>query len=62
MNWRDHAKQLIKDMPEGIKDIRNCCKNDFRTFARTINHGYLYGYIHMSVYKEMVDYELLGQC
>jgi phage terminase large subunit-like protein len=60
MNWREHASQLVKDMPPEIKALRKSCLKDLRSFARTMNPGYMYGDIHMSVFKEMMDYDLFG--
>jgi len=61
MDWREQAEQRIADMPKEIKVLRKSCMKDLRVFARTMNPGYLYGDIHMSIYKEMMDYSLFGQ-
>ncbi len=60
MDWREKAKGRLKEMPRGIKTLRNNCIKDLRVFARTMNPGYLYGDIHMTIYKEMMDYSLFG--
>jgi phage terminase large subunit-like protein len=61
MTWRTHAAQLLKDMPEEIKELRESCLDDLRVFARTMNPGYMYGDIHMEIFEEMMDYEVFGQ-
>jgi hypothetical protein len=61
MDWRKHADQLVQDMPKEIKTLRNSCLDDLRVFARTMNPGYMYGDIHMELFKEMMDYTLFGQ-
>lgn len=61
MDWRTRAKNLIKDMPKEISDLRNSCMKDLRVFARTMNPGYMYGEIHMEIFKEMMDYTLFGK-
>ncbi len=60
MNWRIHASQLLKDMPEEITELREACLADLRVFARTMNPGYMYGDIHMEIFEEMMDYTLFG--
>lgn len=60
MNWRTHAEKLLEDMPKEIKALRQGCKDDLRVYARTMNPGYMYGDIHMEIYKEMMDYTLFG--
>lgn len=61
MDWRKHAQNLIVDMPKDIKSLRNSCKRDLRVFAKTMNPGYMYGDIHMDIYKDMMKYSLFGQ-
>lgn len=58
MNWRDKAKQQLRDMPEQIKELREVVLADLPTFARVFNPGYMYGDIHMEVYRDMMDYSL----
>jgi len=60
MDWREHAQDLLKNMPKEIKELRRSCLKDLRMFARTMNPGYLYGDIHMEIYKDMMDYSLFG--
>lgn len=60
MNWRTHAEQLLEDMPEEIKELREGCLADLRVFAKTMNPGYMYGDIHMEMYEEMMNYTLFG--
>lgn len=60
MDWQAKAQQSIKDMPSEIKALRKNCLNDLRTFARTMNPGYMYGDIHMEIYKDMMNYSVFG--
>ncbi len=60
MDWRTQAAAQINRMPEEIKNLRRACKKDLRTFARTMNPGYMYGDIHMDIFKWMMDYDLFG--
>ena len=59
--WRIDAEHKIKTMPENIKALRKDCLADLRVFARTFNPNYLYGDIHMEIYKSMMTYSLFGQ-
>lgn len=61
MDWRKHAKYLLDSMPKEIKELRKSCLKDLRVFARTMNPGYMYGDIHMKIYKEMMEYSLFGK-
>jgi len=60
MDWREHADEQLKRMPKEIKQLRVNCFRDLRTFAKTMNPGYMYGDIHMKIFKEMMDYSLFG--
>jgi len=59
--WRIEAEQKLKEMPENIKALRQNCLDDLRVFARTFNPNYMYGEVHMDIYKEMMNYSLFGQ-
>ena len=59
--WRIDAEHKIQTMPENIKALRKDCLDDLRVFARTFNPNYLYGDIHMEIYKSMMTYSLFGQ-
>lgn len=61
MDWREDAKHRLDTMPKEIKSLRRNCLRDLRTFAKTMNPGYMYGDIHMTIFKEMMDYSLFGQ-
>jgi phage terminase large subunit-like protein len=61
MEWQRYAEQLVKDMPPEIRSLRKSCMKDLRVFARTLNPGYVYGEIHMEIFKEMMDYALFGR-
>jgi len=60
MDWREKAEQTLARMPEEIIELRDNCLEDLRVFARTMNPGYLYGDIHMEIFKWMMDYDLFG--
>lgn len=60
MDWREAAKLRIEKMPEEIKGLRQNCLDDLPTFARTMNPGYMYGDIHFSIFKWMMEYNLFG--
>ena len=61
MDWRDEAALKIKNMPENIKELRKSCLKDLRVFARTFNSNYMYGDVHMDIYKTMMKYNLFGK-
>ena len=61
MDWREEAKYQVDNMPKEIKSLRKNCLKDLRIFAQTMNPGYMYGDIHMSIFKEMMEYTLFGQ-
>ncbi len=60
MDWQKAAQLQLKRMPKEIKALREGCIKDLRLFAKTMNPGYMYGDIHMELYKWMMDYELFG--
>lgn len=61
MDWRDEAKLRLERMPEEIRELRQSCIEDLRVFARTMNPGYVYGDIHMDLFKWMMEYSLFGE-
>ncbi len=61
MDWREEAQVKLDRMPDNIKALRKSCLKDLRVFARTFNPNYMYGDIHMEIYKEMMKYNLFGQ-
>lgn len=61
MDWRENAAFLLKNMPPDIKRLRSNCLKDLRIFAKTMNPGYMYGDIHMEIFKEMMDFTLFGK-
>lgn len=60
MSWRDTALAQLERMPKEIKELRNNCHDDLRVFARTMNSGYMYGDVHMDIFKWMMEYDLFG--
>jgi len=61
MDWREEAQVKLDRMPDNIKALRKNCLKDLRIFARTFNPNYMYGDIHMEIYKEMMNYNLFGR-
>jgi len=61
LTWREEAQDKLDHMPDNIKALRKNCLKDLRVFARTFNPNYLYGDIHMEIYKEMMNYNLFGK-
>ena len=60
MGWREDAEKQKERMPDHIKDLRESCFDDLRVFAKTMNPGYMYGEIHMEIFKWMMEYDLFG--
>lgn len=60
MSWLKEAHHKISKMPQAALDIREQAKNDLCFFARLVNPGYVYGSVHMEVYRWMQDYTLFG--
>lgn len=60
-NWREVAKKKIASMPDSAKEIREAAFNDLYFFARLVNPGYMYGEIHLEVFKWLQDYQLFGK-
>ena len=59
--WLEEAKVKLKNMPKEAKELRELAVSDLPTFAQLVNKGYMYGQIHMDIYKWMQDYALYGK-
>lgn len=60
MEWLETALKSIEKMPEAGKEIRERAFLDLGFFARLVNNGYVYGDIHMQIFRELQDYTLYG--
>lgn len=58
--YRDSLKKLVM-MPEEAKEVRFLAMDNFFTFCRLVNPGYVYGDIHKEACDWMQDYTLFGQ-
>lgn len=58
--WLEDALKSLEKMPDKGKEIRERALIDLGFFARLVNPGYVYGEIHMSLFKELEDYKLYG--
>jgi phage terminase large subunit-like protein len=59
--WLEDAKVKLRNMPKEAKEMRELAITDLPTFAQLVNKGYMYGQIHMDIFKWMQDYSLYGQ-
>lgn len=59
-DWLAIAKRKLERMPEEAKNLREQAINDLPTFARLVNPGYVYGEIHMEIFKWLQSYTLYG--
>ena len=59
--WLDEAKVKLKNMPKEAKEMRELAMVDLPTFAQLVNKGYMYGQIHMDIFKWMQEYALYGK-
>jgi len=61
MSWLEDAEKKLQSMPKEAKQVREQAMLDLPTFARLVNKGYVYGQLHMDIYKWMMDYTLYGK-
>ena len=61
MDWRQEAYQKISKMPKEALELREAAKEDLTIFAKLVNPGYMYGSIHMEIFRWMQDYTLFGR-
>ena len=59
--WLEEAKVKLKNMPKEAKEMRELAMVDLPTFAQLVNKGYMYGQIHMDIFKWMQEYALYGK-
>lgn len=59
--WLEDALKSLEKMPDKGKEIRERALIDLGFFARLVNPGYVYGEIHMMLFKELENYTLYGQ-
>ena len=60
-SWFDQMLAKVERMPETGKDTRERAKEDLVFFARLVNPGYMYGQIHLDIFKWLEDYSLYGR-
>ena len=60
-DWLRVAKQKLDKMPKEAKELREAALNDLYSFAKLVNPGYMYGQVHIDIYKWMQDYTLYGR-
>ncbi len=56
--WELEAQDVIDNMPEEIKALREACLSDLRVFAHTFFPQYMYGEIHYEIMRQLADYKL----
>lgn len=61
MTWLEEAKKKLKNMPKEAQEVREKAIADLPTFATLVNKGYVYGQLHMDIYKWMMEYTLYGK-
>ena len=59
--WLEEAYKKLDSMPSEVKEIKKLAELDLPFFARLVNPGYMYGSIHMDIYRWMQEYNLFGQ-
>lgn len=59
--WLVEASKRLKLMPQNAKDVRERSMEDLGYFAQLVNPGYLYGSIHMEIFRWMQEYDLFGR-
>jgi phage terminase large subunit-like protein len=60
MDWQEEAQLKIKKMPKEALEVREAALADLTYFAQLVNPGYMYGSIHLEIYRWMQDYSLFG--
>lgn len=61
IDWRKEAEIKVSKMPKQALELRERSKEDLTFFARLVNPGYMYGSIHMEIFRWMQDYTLFGR-
>lgn len=59
--WLRDAYRRIENIPQEAKEIKELAESSLPTFARLVNPGYMYGQVHIDIYKWMEEYSLWGQ-
>ena len=57
-DWLKDAVLKLKNMPEKALKVREAALADLCFFAKLMNPGYVYGSVHMEVFRWMQDYSL----
>lgn len=60
-SWHDEMLEKVDRMPDTGKETRERAKNDLVFFARLVNPGYMYGQVHLDIFKWLETYTLYGR-
>lgn len=60
-DWLEVANRKKEKMPKEAKELRLAAEQDLCLFAQLVNPGYVYGDIHMQIFRWMMEYSLFGQ-
>lgn len=60
-SWHESMEEQISRMPESGREIRERAMNDLAFFAKLVNPGYMYGQIHLDIFKWLEEYTLYGR-
>lgn len=60
-DWLVAAQRKLDRMPERAREIRERALTDLSFFAHLVNPGYMYGQIHLGLFRWLQEYELFGQ-
>lgn len=60
-SWHEQMQDMVERMPDTGKEIRARATDDLTFFARLVNPGYMYGQIHLDIFKWLESYTLYGR-
>ena len=49
--WHELMQDKLERMPDTGKETRQRAMNDLTFYARLVNPGYMYGQIHLDIFK-----------
>lgn len=59
--WQKGVQKKLRMLPKEAKEVRERAFDDLCYFAALVNPGYMYGSIHMEIFRWMQNYTLFGQ-
>ena len=59
--WHELMQDKLERMPDTGKETRQRAMNDLTFYARLVNPGYMYGQIHLDIFKWLEEYTLYGR-